>query len=348
MPTFVRLAAGVLLAAFAGIGIVAVVRGQVTTAGISTDRTQYHPGDAINICYAVPGAGPITITDYSSDGGSSVLASYVDDGTGGCFVATAQGPASSERLVLIWSTESDGGSVETDYTVVAASGTRVLTLADANTDVTVAAGDTIDAELGSDLNWHLTASDTAVLQPASGPLPSGVQGRWLAVNPGQSTISGQGDPRCYPQCLSPSRIFSAAVTVVQGPSGGSLTGQATVRGQVLLALSGGAPPPAGVALPDHLVAVPAGVPVEAVAAGNGPGTAITTATTDDGGRFVLSLPAGAYWIFVPRSVAHDFPQLGIPAFQVMPDGTPVVVWQSVKLAAGDNLPLSLRVPVPVP
>lgn len=213
MAAIIRFAISSLVAIFAIVGVMPTAHGRASAAGISTDRQQYRPGDSITICYTVPGPGPITITDYSSDGSSAVLANWYDDGTGWCFTAVAQGPASSERLVLSWATGSDSGSVETNYEVIDAAGDVVLTLADANSTVTVSVGQRIRVELGIGLNWHLASSDAAILRAEPGA-PSGSQGFWRAVAPGQATISGRGDPFCYPQCLAPSRIFSVTLIVV--------------------------------------------------------------------------------------------------------------------------------------
>jgi len=212
MATLLRLAFGSLLAALAAVG----VHAQASAAGISTDQAQYQAGDTITICYSVPGPGPVTVTDYSSDGSSAVLLSVYDDGTGWCFPATAQGPASTERLVLSWSSGNQSGSAETVYQVVTASGTHVLTLADANSTVSVAAGDTIQLKLGGGFDWRLTVSDSTVLQASPGPLPADVQGSWVASRPGQATIAGQGDPLCrrsVPTCGAPSRVFSVTIVV---------------------------------------------------------------------------------------------------------------------------------------
>jgi hypothetical protein len=189
---------------------------QAVGASITTDRPEYLPGETITICYSLPGPGPITITDYSSDGSSEVLLDAYDDGTGWCFPVAAQRPASSERLALNWTSGNESGSVETVYRVVDAAGTHVLTLADSQTTVTVAVGDTIQLQLGSGFDWQFTDSDSMVLQPAPGSLPADVQGSWLAISPGQATIFGQGDPPCrrsVPACGAPSRVFSVTIVV---------------------------------------------------------------------------------------------------------------------------------------
>ena len=200
---------GALLVALATPG----VHAQVAGPGITTDKAVYRAGETITICYTVPGPGAVTITDYSSDGSSAVLLAVDDDGTGWCFVAIAQGPASAERLALSWSDGNQRDSAETFYQVVTAATTHVLTLADNNSTLTVALGDTIEARLGATLNWHLAVSDPAVLQPSPAPLPADAQGVWFAVGAGQAVISGRGDPLCYPRCLAPSRLFTVTVVV---------------------------------------------------------------------------------------------------------------------------------------
>jgi hypothetical protein len=66
MAAVLRLALGGLLAALASLG----AHAQAGSASLTTDRAQYRPGETITICYSVPGPGPVTVTDYSSDGRS--------------------------------------------------------------------------------------------------------------------------------------------------------------------------------------------------------------------------------------------------------------------------------------
>ena len=85
-------------------------------ASITTDQTQYNVGDTAQICYAVPGPGPFTITDLQADGTSNTLISAYDDGTGGCFSGTVTPPAGTECLQLN-SSGGSGGSAQTCFQV---------------------------------------------------------------------------------------------------------------------------------------------------------------------------------------------------------------------------------------
>jgi hypothetical protein len=72
----------------------------VSPSTITTDRTSYHYGDPITICYRVPGPGPVTITDQLADGTSKLFFSDFDDGTGGCLPGTVTPPAGVECMIL--------------------------------------------------------------------------------------------------------------------------------------------------------------------------------------------------------------------------------------------------------
>ena len=67
---------------------------------ITTDKTAYEVGETIRICYTVPGAGPVTITDILADGTSHLLLDVYDDGTGWCFDAVTTFPVGTECLRL--------------------------------------------------------------------------------------------------------------------------------------------------------------------------------------------------------------------------------------------------------
>lgn len=347
MAVLIRLAISSLLGALLTAGALPAAFSQGTSAGIATDKPQYHPGEPINICYTVPGAGPITITDYSSDGSASTLASYDDDGTGGCISAVAQGPASTERLVLAWSSGNDSGSAQTSYRVADAAPARVLTSDDANRTVNVSVGDTIRLALGDVRIWTVTASDPTVLQTASGALPAGVQGEWLAGSPGQATISGRGDPRCYPQCRVASVAYSVTILVVQA-SAPTAQGTSMVEGCVVLNIAGGAAPPPGTPPRISSASAGPGIPVSAVVAGNGTADPVATTTTDDGGAFMLALPPGSYWVFVPRAAGDGFVRLSAGTLQRMPDGTVVLAWQPVDLSGSADITVTLGISIAAP
>jgi hypothetical protein len=85
--------------------------------------------------------------------------------------------------------------------------------------------------------------------------------------------------------------------------------------------------------------VPAGGPLTPPAA---------TATTDAAGIAAFMLPAGAYWVVVPRLPS---PPPGIPGGTIateLPDGTLVQGWTRVDLAADDSADASIRLTVPLP
>src|SRR3954467_10154160 len=65
---------------------------------IWTDSARYQAGQSIRYCYSVPGPGPVTIVDHTPEGGSNVLLSGEDDGTGGCIDAIVTPPFGRECL----------------------------------------------------------------------------------------------------------------------------------------------------------------------------------------------------------------------------------------------------------
>ena len=81
----------------------------------------YTIGELIQICYDVPGPGPVTITNIHADGTRHVLLSGFEDGTGACFTGTVTGPAGTECLRLSYSTTGGSGSVQTCFQVVGAA-----------------------------------------------------------------------------------------------------------------------------------------------------------------------------------------------------------------------------------
>jgi hypothetical protein len=85
--------------------------------------------------------------------------------------------------------------------------------------------------------------------------------------------------------------------------------------------------------------VPAGGPVTPPAA---------SATTDAAGIAGFVLPAGAYWVVVPRLTN---PPPGIPGGAIaveLPDGTLVQGWTQVDLGADTGADASIRLTVPLP
>jgi hypothetical protein len=73
-----------------------------------------------------------------------------------------------------------------------------------------------------------------------------------------------------------------------------------------------------------------------------------TATTDAAGVAAFMLPAGTYWVAVPRLTS---PLPGIPGGSItteLPDGTLVQGWTRVDLAADASADASIRLTVPQP
>jgi hypothetical protein len=89
---------------------------QSGVVSITTDRSQYQPGDSIRVCYTVAGPGPFTITDTQADGSIHTFFSGVDDGTGGCLTGTVTPPMGTECL-RISASGGFGGSSQTCFQV---------------------------------------------------------------------------------------------------------------------------------------------------------------------------------------------------------------------------------------
>ena len=64
---------------------------------ITTNRTAYHVGDWAYVCYRVPAAGYIEITDHQG-GSVKTLKAGFDDGTGDCFWGQVTPPFGQECL----------------------------------------------------------------------------------------------------------------------------------------------------------------------------------------------------------------------------------------------------------
>ena len=117
-------------------------------------------------------------------------------------------------------------------------------------------------------------------------------------------------------------------------------GMGTVTVHVEYVVSGGArprpdpasgrqPPP-----PEPTRSPAAGVVVQAVPAGDGTAAPAASSVTDSAGSADLVLPAGAYWLIVPRPPAGSAGPLAAAIVRELPDGTGVSSWASVDLAAG--------------
>jgi hypothetical protein len=97
-------------------------------ASITTDKGRYRVGERIQICYTVPGSGPIKVIDTLVDGRRQVLRQGTDDGTGDCFTGTVTPPAGVERLRLeVYAANQPAqlvASAETSFTVLETTARR--------------------------------------------------------------------------------------------------------------------------------------------------------------------------------------------------------------------------------
>ncbi|HMA35273.1 MAG TPA: hypothetical protein VKY74_12460 [Chloroflexia bacterium] len=97
-----------------------------------------------------------------------------------------------------------------------ATGTVVLTLAGEHQwTVEMKTGNTLQLALGNSYDWTVTVANPAVLGLA-GPSPDPGQGRYTALQPGQTLLTILADPHCRkvtPPCGMPSRIFAVTIVV---------------------------------------------------------------------------------------------------------------------------------------
>jgi hypothetical protein len=89
------------------------VTGPSAGAAIWTDQNEYSVGSPIQICYVVPYASSIQITDTDADGNSQVVFQGNDDGSGGCLSSSVTPPTGTEQLEL---QVSSGGNTVADET----------------------------------------------------------------------------------------------------------------------------------------------------------------------------------------------------------------------------------------
>jgi hypothetical protein len=97
-------------------------RSQPVGGSITVDRGAggfYRLGEGIHICYAVPGPGPVTITDILADGRTQILLSGFDDGRGNCFWAVIAPPTGTECLRLDFSGAQGSGTRQVCFHVSA-------------------------------------------------------------------------------------------------------------------------------------------------------------------------------------------------------------------------------------
>jgi hypothetical protein len=91
---------------------------QPGTAAIWTDKTQYNIGDPIQVCFRIPIAGQVTITDLPSDGSSNVIYSQVVSTTHGCQDDTITPPGGRECLRMTYPLFGGSGQTQTCFTVL--------------------------------------------------------------------------------------------------------------------------------------------------------------------------------------------------------------------------------------
>ena len=97
-----------------------------------------------------------------------------------------------------------------------ATGTVVVTLAQAGGTVGLAVGQHLELQFGTAYQWSITVTGSGVLAPVLAPLPAGAQGLWVAERAGTASFEAVGNPRCLqatPPCGMPSREFSLTVIV---------------------------------------------------------------------------------------------------------------------------------------
>jgi hypothetical protein len=86
----------------------------------------------------------------------------------------------------------------------------------------------------------------------------------------------------------------------------------------------------GQAPPCYRASAP-GVPVQAVAAGDGEAAPVAVSTTDGLGATTLTLAPGSYWLFVPEPDQDTGTTLDDVQPVEMPDGTEVLGWTAVEI-----------------
>ena len=90
---------------------------QPGSAAIFTDKQTYNIGDAIQVCYRIPTAGFITITDLPSSQQTQVFYQGPSAGTGGCLPGTITPPAGNECLILTYPLAGGSGRTQTCFWV---------------------------------------------------------------------------------------------------------------------------------------------------------------------------------------------------------------------------------------
>ena len=112
------------------------------------------------------------------------------------------------------------GQSSTTFTLTASAPPHVLhvTLADSGRKYSMARGSKLSVQLsGSTIyTWSVPVSSSpAVLKRPAGSSGDTALATFVAQAKGDARVTAVGNPKCYPQCLMPSRLFSFTVSVVE-------------------------------------------------------------------------------------------------------------------------------------
>ena len=94
--------------------------------------------------------------------------------------------------------------------------TVVVTLAQAGGTIDLAVGQHLELQLGTAYQWSICVTGSGVLAAVPAPVPTGVQGLWVAERPGTASIRAVGNPLCLqakPPCGMASREFTLTAVV---------------------------------------------------------------------------------------------------------------------------------------
>jgi hypothetical protein len=115
----VRLFGVAFVLAFTSLAVEAASGGGVQASGFSAllaDRSTYQLGDQIRLCWLIPTAGNLTLTDHDASGSAQVLRSGPDNGNG-CVGGKITGPVGHTCEVLDFDTPRGTGSMQTCFEV---------------------------------------------------------------------------------------------------------------------------------------------------------------------------------------------------------------------------------------
>jgi hypothetical protein len=154
-------------------------------------------------------------------------------------------------------------------------------------------------------------------------------------------------PHRFPTSLATALLVLVLVAVAT-PRGASAQSFSSITVTVqFVVLSGVQPAPGrGEVSPRTLPA--AGITTWVVPAGGPLSPPGATATTDTSGVASFTLPAGSYWVVVPRLASPPPAVPGAAVTTELPDGTLVQGWTPVELAAEASADVTIRLTVPLP